>query len=106
MPAAAFFVNWNHSGDDLLPVILVIFNLLPLSIFLAIMSVTIILNFGIALVMQMMAVVLCLAWLVPCMILCSVTALCFWQAIHFTRFMIGILVERRIGITMSPHKLY
>ncbi|KAK5982065.1 hypothetical protein GCK32_000818 [Trichostrongylus colubriformis] len=85
----AAFLNINYEGDDLLPAMLVVFNLLPVSIFLAVMSFTIIINFGVALVIQVAALVLCLAWLVPCMIACSVSALVIWQAIQFTRFIVG-----------------
>ncbi|PIO62756.1 hypothetical protein TELCIR_15672, partial [Teladorsagia circumcincta] len=48
----AAFLNVNYEGDDLLPVMLVVFNLIPVSIFLAVMSFTIVINFGVALVVQ------------------------------------------------------
>ncbi|VDP24454.1 unnamed protein product [Heligmosomoides polygyrus] len=131
----AAFLNVNYEGDDLLPVMLVVFNLVPVSIFLAVMSFTIVVNFGVALLVQLRtsllanptafcdlisflgklplmsqfssisvaAVVFCLAWLVPCVILCSVTALVFWQAIQFTRFVVGAYVERSINRSMSSH---
>lgn len=99
----AAFLNVNYEGDDLLPVMLVVFNLVPVSIFLAVMSFTIVVNFGVALLVQLAAVVFCLAWLVPCVILCSVTALVFWQAIQFTRFVVGAYVERSINRSMSSH---
>lgn len=48
----AAFLNVNYEGDDLLPVMLVVFNLVPVSIFLAVMSFTIVVNFGVALLVQ------------------------------------------------------
>ncbi|VDL77876.1 unnamed protein product [Nippostrongylus brasiliensis] len=102
----AVFLNVNYERDDLLPVMLIVFNLVPVSIFLTVMSFTIVINFGTALVIEMAALVFCLAWLVPSMILCSVTALIFWHAIQFTRFVIGTYVERSINRSLSSHQKF
>nr|CDJ89311.1 unnamed protein product [Haemonchus contortus] len=102
----AAFLNVNYEGDDLLPLMLVVFNLVPVAIFLTLMSFTIVVNFGVALVVQMAALVLCLAWLVPCMIVCSISALVVWQTIQFTRFVIGSYVERSFSKTISSQQKF
>ncbi|EYC09256.1 hypothetical protein Y032_0061g3238 [Ancylostoma ceylanicum] len=99
----AAYLNVNYENDDLLPVLIVVFNLIPVSIFLAVMSFTIVVNFGTALIIQMIALVFCLAWLIPCAILCSVSALVVWQAIQFTRFLVGAYVDRSLSKSIPPY---
>ncbi|KAK6743783.1 hypothetical protein RB195_010837 [Necator americanus] len=102
----AAYLNLNYENDDLLPMLIVVFNLVPVSIFLAVMSFTFVINFGTALIIQMIAVVMCLAWLIPCLIFCSISALVVWQAIQFVRFLIGAYIDRSLSKSIPPHKVY
>ncbi|CAI4231150.1 unnamed protein product [Auanema sp. JU1783] len=55
------------------------FNVIPVTIFMIIILFCTILNFGTALLIEMAAMIICLSWLVPCMICCSVSAgLSYW----------------------------
>ncbi|CAJ0599249.1 unnamed protein product [Cylicocyclus nassatus] len=102
----AAYLHVNYEEDDLLPLLIVVFNLIPITIFLAVLSFTIVINFGIAFIVEMIALLLCLAWLIPCVIICTVSALVLWQAIQVSRFIIGAYIDRSLSGSIPPNKVH